>query len=272
MNFVSAHVILNESSREVYTSASSSNQVAQVVLAPVGNKAPTVLDLHVYGKPAEKFKTYVRGQRIYIHGAKLRFDIQSKTYSLHGGSIAEVTESFPIFNDVILSGRCIKDIDQTDARAFKTTADGLIIANQTLSVNTGRNQADLFNFYAINTAQDKFNQAELLVNFTRKGTGLTIRGRLVTDAWTDKDTKEQRSVTKIQLVQMTLAPKGSESQAKPVVSQTTVASTENVASLWGGKTAEESPDPWNQASGGGLPDLPGQYGSTPNFDSDEPPF
>jgi hypothetical protein len=41
-----------------------------------------------------------------------------------------------------------------------------MIANQTFSVNTGRNQGDLFNFYAINTAQDKLNQAELLVNFT----------------------------------------------------------------------------------------------------------
>ena len=173
---------------------------------------------------------------------------------------------------MIFTGRCIKDIDQTDARAFKTTADGLMIANQTVSVNTGRNQADLFNFYAINTAQDKFNQAELLVNFTRKGTGITIRGRLVTDAWTDKETQERRSITKIQLVQMTLAPKNNESQTKSVTTQTTVASTENVASLWGGKTTEESVDPWTQASGGGLPDLPGQYGNTPNFDDNEPPF
>ena len=146
-----------------------------------------------------------------------------------------------------------------------------MIANQTISVNTGRNQADLFNFYAINTAQDKLNQAELLVNFTRKGTGITIRGRLVTDAWTDKESQQRRSITKIQLVQMTLAPKSSESQPKSVASQTTVASTDNVASLWGGKTVEESTDPWTQTSGGGLPDLPGQYGSAPNFD-DEPPF
>jgi single-stranded DNA-binding protein len=208
---------------------------------------------------------------VYIHGSKLRFDLESKTYSLNGGVVAQVTEAFPVFNDVILTGRCIKDIDQTDARAFKTTADGLMIANQTLSVNTGRNQADLFNFYAINTAQDKFNQAELLVNMTRKGTGLTIRARIVTDAWTDKETNQRRSVTKLQLVQMTLAPKTSESQTKQVTSQTTVASTENVASLWGGKTVEESSDPWNAGPNTGLPDLPGQYGNAPEF-NDEPPF
>ena len=271
MNYVDVCAILNEKPREVYTSATSSNLCAEVMLPPVGNKAPTILQLHVYGKTCDKFKDFSKGNRIYIHGAKLRFDLESKAYSLHGGIIAQVTEAFPVLNDVILTGRCIKDIDQTDARAFKTTADGLMIANQTLSVNTGRNQADLFNFYAINTAQDKLNQAELLVNFTRKGTGITIRGRLVTDAWTDKESQERRSITKIQLVQMTLAPKASESQPKVVTSQTTVASTENVASLWGGKTVEESSDPWNAGPNTGLPDLPGQYGNAPEF-NDEVPF
>jgi single-stranded DNA-binding protein len=271
MNYVDVCAILNENPRQVYTSSTTFNYCAEVTLPPVGNKAPTVLVLNVYGKTGDAFRSLSKGNRIYIHGSKLRFDLESKTYSLNGGVVAQVTEAFPVFNDVILTGRCIKDIDQTDARAFKTTADGLMIANQTLSVNTGRNQADLFNFYAINTAQDKFNQAELLVNMTRKGTGLTIRARIVTDAWTDKETNQRRSVTKLQLVQMTLAPKTSESQAKQVTSQTTVASTENVASLWGGKTVEESSDPWNAGPNTGLPDLPGQYGNAPEF-NDEVPF
>lgn len=271
MNYVDVCAILYENPREVYTSATSSNLCAQIIVPPTSaGKAPTNLTFHVYGKACDKFKGFTKGTRLYIHGAKLRFDLETKLYSLHGGVIAQVTEAFPVLNDVILTGRCIKDIDQTDARAFKTTADGLMIANQTISVNTGRNQADLFNFYAINTAQDKLNQAELLVNFTRKGTGITIRGRLVTDGWTDKETQERRTVTKIQLVSMTLAPKTSETQQKPVTTQTTVASTNNVASLWGGKTVEESADPWTQASGGGLPDLPGQYGAAPELD--EVPF
>jgi single-stranded DNA-binding protein len=271
MNYVDVCAILNENPRQVYTSSTTFNYCAEVTLPPVGNKAPTVLVLNVYGKTGDAFRSLNKADRVYIHGSKLRFDLESKTYSLNGGVVAQVTEAFPVFNDVILTGRCIKDIDQTDARAFKTTADGLMIANQTLSVNTGRNQADLFNFYAINTAQDKFNQAELLVNMTRKGTGLTIRARIVTDAWTDKETNQRRSVTKLQLVQMTLAPKTSESQTKQVTSQTTVASTENVASLWGGKTVEESSDPWNAGPNTGLPDLPGQYGNAPEF-NDEPPF
>ena len=263
---------LTENPREVYTSATQTSIRCTVVLPPVGNKAPTQLEYNSYGKGSERFRGLPKGTLVYIHGAKLRFDLDTKTYSLHGGISTPVTETFPIFNTIILSGRCVKDIDQDDARAFKTTAEGLMICNQTLSVNTGRNQADLFNFSAINSASDKLNNAELLVNFTRKGTGLTINGRLVTDSWLDKETKERRSNTKIQLVSMTLAPKGNDgSLSKPVTTQTTVASESNVTSLWGGRTADEPTDPWTQSSGGGLPELPGHYGPTPDFDSD-PPF
>ena len=232
-----------EAPKEKAISENSFATVCNVMLPPVGNKAPTPVQLNVYGKAAERFARVPANAQIYIHGAKLRFDLDSKTYSLHGGIITQVDASFPILNTVILCGRCVKDIDQDDARAFKTTADGLMICNQTLSVNTGRNQADLFNFYAINTAEDKLNNAELLVNFTRKGTGLTIQGRLVTDSWIDKESREKKSQTKIQLVSMTLAPKGS-TENKSIQPQTTVASSAGVASLWGGKTAEDLAEPW----------------------------
>ena len=254
--------------REVAISATNYAMRCSVLLPPVGNKAPTPIELNVYGKSAERFGRTVRGSQIYIHGAKLRFDLESRTYSLHGGIIATVDESFPILNTVILSGRCVKDIDHEDARAFKTTADGLMICNQTLSVNTGRNQADLFNFYAINSAEDKLNNAELLVNFTRKGVGLTIQGKLITDSWVDKESKEKKAATKIQLVSMTLAPKTGDSP-RTIQPQTTVASGGEVANLWGGKSAEEDSDPWTKTAGGGLPDLPGKYGQAPDL-SDEP--
>ena len=254
--------------REVAISATNYAMRCSVLLPPVGNKAPTPIELNVYGKAAERFARTTRGAQIYIHGAKLRFDLESRTYSLHGGIIATVDESFPILNTVILSGRCVKDIDHEDARAFKTTADGLMICNQTLSVNTGRNQADLFNFYAINSAEDKLNNAELLVNFTRKGVGLTIQGKLITDSWIDKESKEKKAATKIQLVSMTLAPKTGDSP-RTIQPQTTVASGGEVANLWGGKSAEEDSDPWTKTAGGGLPDLPGKYGQAPDL-SDEP--
>lgn len=260
-----------EAPKEKAISESSFATVCNVLLPPVGNKAPTPIQLNVYGKAAERFARIPAGAQIYIHGAKLRYDLDTKTYSLHGGIVAQVDASFPILNTVILSGRCVKDIDQDDARAFKTTADGLMICNQTLGVNTGRNQSDLFNFYAINTAEDKLNNAELLVNFTRKGVGLTIQGRLVTDAWTDKETKERKVATKIQLVTMTLAPKAS-GEGKPIQSQTTVASGTGVASLWGGKVAENLAEPWGAQTGTNLPDLPGYAMASVTDDDGEPPF
>ena len=259
-----------ETPKEKAISENSFATVCNLLLPPVGNKAPTPIQLSIYGKAAERFARVPAGAQIYIHGSKLRYDLNSKTYSLQGGIVTQVDTSFPILNTVILSGRCVKDIDQDDARAFKTTADGLMICNQTLSVNTGRNQADLFNFYAINTAEDKLNNAELLVNFTRKGIGLSIQGKLVTDSWVDKETKEKKNLTKIQLVSMTLAPKGS-NESRPIEPQTTVASDSGVASLWGGKTAEDIAEPWGAQTGNSLPDLPGYALASVGSDED-PPF
>jgi single-strand DNA-binding protein len=143
-----------------------------------------------------------------------------------------------------------------------------MICNQTLAVSTGRNQSDLFNFYAINSAEDKPNYAELLCNFTRKGTGLTIKGRLVTDSWIDKDSKEKKLQTKIELKKMTLAPKAGEGSSSIQPQTTMISSAAASPSLWGGRTMDEQQDPWNQASSG-LPNLPGQYGA-PADDDNEP--
>jgi single-stranded DNA-binding protein len=259
---------LSETPREVFISATSTVLRCIVTLPPVGNKAPTILEYNSYGKTSDRFRALTKGTLVYIHGAKLRYDLESKSYSLHGGVVTQVTEAFPILNTVILCGRCVKNIDQDDARAFKTTSDGLMICNQTLSVNTGRNQADLFNFYAINSNKDSLNNAELLVNFTRKGTGLTIQGRLVTDSWVDKETKEKKNLSKIQLVSMTLAPKGTNTfESNNTVKASTTVASDTVVPLWGGKTAEEV-DPWQVTSA--LPDLPGQYGSAPELE--EAPF
>ena len=48
-----------------------------------------------------------------------------------------------------------------------------------------------------------------------------------------------------------------------------VAALDNVAPLWGGRTADEGTDLWNVTSGNGLPELPGQYGTAPEL-SNEP--
>jgi single-stranded DNA-binding protein len=267
-NFVSAYAQTLEEPREVYTSATSTAIRCMVGIPAVGNKSATQIELNVYGKNAERFARAPKGAHVYIHGAKLRHDLDTRTHSLHGGTIAAVNDQFPIFNDVILVGRCVKDLEG-DARAFKTTESGLMICQQTLSVSTGKNQADLFNFYAINSANDKLNNAELLFNFTRKGTGLTLRGRLVTDSWTDQSTKERKSQTKIQLVSMTLSPKGSGQETKPIQPQATVRDGTEVQPLWNSDNTNTAVDPWSVASGGGLPDLPGHYGPAPELD-DQP--
>ena len=258
---------LNDDPREVYVSSTNTVMRCNVLLPPVGNKAPTPLEYTVYGKQIEKFKQYTKGTLVYIHSAKLRFDLESRTYSLHGGICTKVTEQFPILNDIILTGRCIKTIGPDDSQGFKTTPDGYMICNQTLSVVTGAKQADLFNFYAINKKDDRVNYAELLVNLTRKGTGLTIEGKLVTDSWTDKTTKERKSNTKIQLTSMTLAPKADSSVVKAQQPEAGAPSPSAEApSLWGGRSAEV------EDASNGLPDLPGHYGSAPSFDSNDAPF
>lgn len=262
MNFASLCAQTTQEPTEVYTSATSTAVRCPLLLPPVGNKAPTAIELTLYGKNSERFLKTPKNSQLYVHGAKLKYDTTTRTFSLQGGNIAIVNTSFPIFNTVILSGRCIKDIDKEDERSFKTTADGLMIANQTLLVGSGRNQADLFNFYAINSADDKFNQAELMVNFTRKGTGLTIQGRLVTDTWLDKETKERKSNTKIQLISMTLGPK---TQASDTPKESTGA---KAPSLWGGATVDEIAEPWGQNVGDNLPALPAPFNKTEEF----PPF
>ena len=267
MNYVSLCAQTTEDAREVYTSATSVAVRCAVLLPPIGNKAPTPLEVNIYGKAAERFLRIKKDAQIFIEGGKLRYDLETKSFSVHGGVIAEVTDAFPIFNTVILTGRCVKDIDHEDARAFKTTADGLMICNQTLSVSTGKNQADLFNFYAMNNAEDRYNQAELLVNFTRKGTGLTIQGKLVTDSWMDKETKQRKTNTKIMLKAMTLAPKTQESGADTKPSNQRTAASSEAQSLWGGKTADEIAEPYSSSINAVLPRLPGL-----SQEEDYPPF
>jgi single-stranded DNA-binding protein len=268
MNFVSICAQTIEAPRIVYISETQTVTRCNVLIPPVGNKAPTACEYNVYGKQQEQFRSIVDApnQLIFIHGAKLRHDLEARTHSLHGGITTVVNEDFPIFNTVILGGRCIKDIDPNDSRQYKTTPEGLMIANQTISVNTGRAQADLFNFYAINKQEDRLRNAELICNFTRKGVGLTINGRLTTDSWKDGN-GQQRTNTKIQLVSMTLGPKpdsigASPSMTPPVqLQQPPINNPQTPApSLWGGKTVDNS----------GLPDLPTSFGSPVAVPNDDP--
>ena len=249
MNLAFLCAQLLEDPKKIYTSESTSNARCLIGLPPIGNKAVTRIQLTVYGKQVDQLANLKAGHQIYLHGSKLRYDIDTKEFRLEGGNFGTVShEYFPVFNTVILSGRCIKNINRDDERDYKVTPSGLMICNQSLSVNTGRNQSDIFNFYAINNMEDRNKLAELLKNFTRKGVGLTVQGRLLTDEWKDKMTGQGRSQTKIQLIQMTLGPK---TQAAPdaIEPKTNLASGTAPETLWGNQQDDSGP------AIGGLPGL-----------------
>ena len=256
MNFASLCAQVTDAPHEAYTGPSSSVVKCTVTLPPLSEKkVPTVMEYTVFARAAkERLLQITQGSLLFIHGATLRHDLDTKTHYLTGGNVAVVTEQFPIFNDVILSGRCIKDVTRDgDRPMFKTTDSGLSICEQSLSVNTGKGTADLFNLVAYNGADDRFRPAELMANFTRKGVGLTISGRLSTDSWKDKVTGDWRSKTVITVNKLTLAPKGQPAE-KPIEPSTTV-SNDEPAQLWGGRTAAAYDSPHQDAMQG-LPDIP----------------
>ncbi len=249
MNLAFLCAQLLEDPKKIYTSESTSNARCLIGLPPIGNKAVTRIQLTVYGKQVDQLANLKAGHQIYLHGSKLRYDIDTKEFRLEGGNFGTVShEYFPVFNTVILSGRCIKNINRDDERDYKVTPSGLMICNQSLSVNTGRNQSDIFNFYAINSTEDRNKLAELLKNFTRKGVGLTVQGRLLTDEWKDKMTGQGRSQTKIQLIQMTLGPK-TQSAPDAIEPKTNLASGTAPETLWGNQQDDSGP------AIGGLPGL-----------------
>ena len=249
MNLAFLCAQLLEDPKKIYTSESTSNARCLIGLPPIGNKAVTRIQLTVYGKQVDQLANLRAGHQIYLHGSKLRYDIETKEFRLEGGNFGTVShEYFPVFNTVILSGRCIKNINRDDERDYKVTPSGLMICNQSLSVNTGRNQSDIFNFYAINSTEDRNKLAELLKNFTRKGVGLTVQGRLLTDEWKDKMTGQGRSQTKIQLIQMTLGPK-TQTNPDAIEPKTNLASGTAPETLWGNQQDDSGP------AIGGLPGL-----------------
>ena len=249
MNLAFLCAQLLEDPKKIYTSESTSNARCLIGLPPIGNKAVTRIQLTVYGKQVDQLANLRAGHQIYLHGSKLRYDIETKEFRLEGGNFGTVShEYFPVFNTVILSGRCIKNINKNDDRDYKVTPSGLMICNQSLSVSTGRNQSDIFNFYAINSTEDRNKLAELLKNFTRKGVGLTVQGRLLTDEWKDKMTGQGRSQTKIQLIQMTLGPK-TQTNPDAIEPKTNLASGTAPETLWGNQQDDSGP------AIGGLPGL-----------------
>ena len=283
MNQVFVCAQATEAPKTIHVEVNSSRTAlkVKVQLPPISvNKAPTEVYYHIF-QDQERWRSLIQeGTCLFIHGAKLHHDLEAREHSIHGGIPAIVDDSFPIYNSVILTGRIAKDPDQTNPMTFKTTESGLMIANMSMTVSKGKASADLFNFTSMNKVNDAFRPAELLVNLCKKGTGITIQGQLITDSWFDHNTKQQRYNTKIQMKQMTLAPK-TELTSNTIKPTTTIATDTQPKSLWGGRTAESDPvepsvpelvkpmaiaEPWGESTNG-LPSLPDN-----DSDSSKEPF
>ena len=244
MNSAFLSVQALEDPAKVFTSATRTTVKMLVKVPGFGKKSDTILPLSIWRQEDQQriMQSIKKDAHLFVAGARLRHDSVTKEWSLDGGNVYAIRPSeFGIVNEVILAGRCIVDMDKADPKVFKATESGYLIANQCLAVGVGRQQSELFPFYGINKADDSYNLAMHIGDFTRKGTGVTISGRLATDTWIDKATGQQKSGTKIQLTKMTLGPKPKTTEIKP---RTTIASGSEPASLWGTPPdpADESPD------------------------------
>ena len=245
MNTAFLSVQALEDPAQIFTSATRTTVQLLVKVPGFGKKAETVMPLNIWRQEDQQrvMQSIKKDAYLFVAGARIRRDSKTKEWSLDGGNVYAIRPSeFGIVNEVILSGRCIQDMDRADPSIFKATDSGFVIANQCLAVGVGRQQSELFPFYGINKANDNYNLAMLLCDFTRKGTGLTISGRLATDSWLDKNSGETRFNTKIQINRMTLAPKPKTTE---IQSRTTIPAGSAPASLWGQSQpaiANEDPD------------------------------
>ena len=243
--FVCAQAVENPT--EIYLDSSRTALKVKVQLPPLSaSKRPTELYYHIYKDQSRWRSLITSGTCLFIHGAKLQHDLDAQEHSIHGGNPAIVDDSFPIYNTVLLTGRMAKPVDQNNSKSYVIT-DQYIIANTSMTVSRGNQQADLFNLCAISKADDRFKLAEFLANTAPKGTGITIRGQLVTSGWFDHDKKQDRTRTNIQLQQVTLAPK-SNTTSSTITPTTTINSDSQPKPLWGGRTAESMAESPHQAA------------------------
>lgn len=104
-------------------------------------------------------------------------------------------------NQVILLGRLTRDVE------VKTTASGKNIAEFSLAVDKGSADggADFFEV----TAWEKL--ADLMAQYTGKGSKVLVQGRLSQQSWDDKDTGKKRSKVTVTATDVTFLDSKSDS-------------------------------------------------------------
>tara|TARA_R100001086_G_scaffold1071_2_gene640 strand:+ start:8584 stop:9300 length:717 start_codon:yes stop_codon:yes gene_type:complete len=182
------------------------------------------------------------GDCVQIMDASIRHDYKTREWWLMGGNLERREAPCPPYNYCIFSGRVIKDLDVSDPRQFTSTESGFLIAKTTLSITAGGGESDLIPITAINSSDAKYKPAQLLADMAaRKGMGLTVRGTLVTDSWTDKESGEIRYKTEIMLKGFTMAPKAKAQEIKP---RAEVPVGAEPKSLWKPLDSEDDNDPF----------------------------
>ena len=107
-------------------------------------------------------------------------------------------------NQTILLGRLTSDVE------LKTTPSGKKVAEFTLAVDKGNDQANFFNVVSWEKT------AELVAQYTNKGSKVLVQGRLDQQTW-EKDGKKNSKVVVIAFDVTFLDPKGESSRPKDVV-------------------------------------------------------
>jgi len=219
MNYVTLTVIATEDARKIDGRIPGVFCNVEVPPLAFGNYAPTQLELKVWGKNQELLAPVKKGTKLFLEETELYFSYDKErrlqTNWLKGGNILHVPDQFPNINTVILSGRCVNDLQDTD---YRTSASGWVDVRQALAVWNKQESPTYYNFKAQYNTKNKFriNYPELICNFlNKKHVPATIRGRIVTDTWNDKKTGESRSVTTILIADkqgVTLGSKTMENQ------------------------------------------------------------
>ena len=209
------------------------SKVPCVVNAVGKNRTATPIELHVNGAIARQFQANAKaGMKVFVNNGILRHDLKEKKFFVMSPAVEPVGEGFRNFNEVILGGRCIKDLDHSDPKHVRRTTDGLLIVNQTLAVRTGENESDLFNLVAMNSPEDRLQLARLLSECTYKGSGLTVWARLSSRTWTDKESGAPRLSTQLQIHRMTLPPKPAKPKDQAIPAKSTISEGSEIKSLW----------------------------------------
>ena len=235
MNYVTLTVVTTEDARKIDGRIPGVFCNVEVPPLPFGNYAPTQLELKVWGKNQEQLAPIKKGTKLYLEEAELYFSYDKErriqTNWLKGTNILHVPPEFPNVNTVILAGRCVNELKETD---YRTSDKGFVSVRQSLAVTNKQDQPSYYNFKALYNVKNNFrpNYPELIFNFLNKPhVPATIRGRIVTETWNDKKTQEERSSTMILIADkqgITLNKSSQASTFQPVKKQESPATPSSV--------------------------------------------